>query len=118
MFERDGLENVSSFLLDVEIYAPSSVKSVSTPQSVKIKRSIYHNASKLHDDPNGNDQAFVVPVRQPSLDPPANAETYDRPKSYDNIALMSTPTPVDRNNNHVVLPVRRRGKSKTEDETT
>ena len=42
-------------------------------------------------------------------------ETYDRPKSYDNIALMSNP--VDPNNNHIFVPAQRREKIKNEDET-
>ncbi len=41
-------------------------------------------------------------------------ETYDQPKSYDNVALMSSS--VDRNNNHVFVPPQRRDKIKNEDE--
>jgi len=41
-------------------------------------------------------------------------ETYDQPKSYDNVALMSSS--VDRNNNHVFVPPQRSDKIKNEDE--
>jgi len=89
-----------------EIYSPSS----SSHSSSNLKTSIYHNASKLYDD-NGDasrERTFVLPGRKIS-----QGETYDRPKSYDNVAVISTP--VDKNNNHVVPspPRPQRSKSKS-----
>lgn len=40
-------------------------------------------------------------------------ETYDRPKPFDNVVLMSQST--DRNNNHVLVPPERNDKIKIED---
>jgi hypothetical protein len=116
--------NLSSFL---EVYSPSSVKS----QPSNIKASIYHNASKLHGDDSGG-RAFILPSRRSGNDSSvilndknltanqqhtiSTNETYDRPKSYDNVVLMSTP--VDRNNNHVFISPQKRDKAKKEDENT
>ena len=102
-----------------EIYFPSSLKSGSSSQSSNMKTSIYHNASKLYDDGGARERTFVLPARKSSPEttgvpkPIAAGETYDRPKSYDNIAVISTP--VDKNNNHVLpAPSQRAEKVKTE----
>ncbi|UJR34026.1 hypothetical protein I4U23_021440 [Adineta vaga] len=100
-----------------EIYSSSSAKSIPTPQPSTpiIKATIYHNASKLHNN-DGHDGTLIVPVRRMtngSIVTSTN-ETYDQPKSYDNVVVMSTP--VDRNNNHVVVPPQRRDKIKNHDE--
>jgi hypothetical protein len=118
---------ISSFfsLLYVEIYSPASVKSFPTaPQTStpNLKTSIYHNASKLHEN-DADDRTFIVPTRRSTNDKVNTSiqqnititdETYDQPKSYDNVAIMSTP--VDRNNNHVFVPPQRYDKTKMEDE--
>lgn len=91
-----------------------------------MKTSIYHNASKLYGE-DDNERTFVLPVRKPLAETTgvsnpivttpttpskshSTPETYDRPKSYDNVAVLSTP--VDKNNNHVLVPPHRADKSK------
>jgi len=106
----------------VEVYSPPSVKSIPAPPppTPTIKTSIYHNASKLHEN-DADDRTFILP--KPRLINDTNSistqqnttltnETYDQPKSYDNVALISTS--VDRNNNHVFVPPPRRDKIKNE----
>jgi hypothetical protein len=118
MSQSNGKIEMTKFYLNIvfillEIYSPPSVKSVPAPQPPisNMKTSIYHNASKLHN--NGNDdRTFIIPKRRSTTD----NETYDQPKSYDNVAVMSTP--VDRNNNHVIEPPQRRDKTKIDDENT
>ncbi|CAF1151519.1 unnamed protein product [Adineta ricciae] len=101
-----------------KIYSSSSTtKSIPTPQPSTpiIKATIYHNASKLHNN-DGDDGTLIVPVRRFTNGSNATpiSEAYDQPKSYDNVAVMSTP--VDRNNNHVVVPSQRRDKIKNHDQ--
>lgn len=99
--------------MNIEIYAASSIKSVPvSPPS--LRKAIYHNASQLHED-EGNDRTFVVPTRRTAVNVGSaianlSNETYDAPKPYDNVAVMSTPI-VDRNNNHVISPPERHDKS-------
>jgi hypothetical protein len=85
-----------------------------------MKTSIYHNASKLHEN-DADDRTFILPTRRLTNDtntvsPQQNTalinETYDQPKSYDNVAVLSTS--VDRNNNHVFVPPQRHDKTKNE----
>ncbi|CAF0775740.1 unnamed protein product [Rotaria sp. Silwood1] len=106
-----------------EIYSSSSIKSIpANHHSISnVKTTIYHNASKLHDN-DSDDRAFILPTRRLINDTNNTStqqnitctnETYDRPKSFDNIALISTS--IDRNNNHVFVPPQRNDKTKNED---
>ncbi|CAF3750323.1 unnamed protein product [Rotaria socialis] len=119
----DASSSIITMSQSNEIYAPSSVKSFSTPQhsTSNIKATIYHNASKLHDN-DTDDRPFFLPVRRPTHDRHIVSnqqniitinETYDRPKPFDNVALMSTS--IDRNNNQVFEAPQRNDKTKTED---
>jgi hypothetical protein len=112
------------FFFLVEVYSPPSVKSIPAPvpppPTPNMKTSIYHNASKLHEN-DADDRTFVLPTRRLTNDtntvsPQQNTalinETYDQPKSYDNVAVLSTS--VDRNNNHVFVPPQRHDKTKNE----
>jgi hypothetical protein len=102
------------------------LQSLGLSQTTSTKTSIYHNASNFHDDNNNDDnnddddevkeRSCTTPLNRnlsTSKAAPTNQsetflsnhhqpspEMYDRPKSDDNIAMMSSP--VDRNNNHVV----------------
>jgi hypothetical protein len=103
----------------LEVYSPPSIKSIPAPPppTPNIKTSVYHNASKLHEN-DGDDRTFVLPKRRltnetNSISMQQN-ETYDQPKPYDNVALMSTT--VDRNNNHVFVPPQRHDKIKNGNE--
>lgn len=98
------------------------MKSGSIPQSspTSIKATIYHNASKLHNN-DVDDRPFFLPIKRLPNDtsntsnkktPTCINETYDRPKSFDNVAIMSAS--VDRNNNQVFLPPQRNDKIKNE----
>ena len=90
--------------------------------TLSLKTSIYHNASQLHQNET-KDRPYLLPTRRQTNEPtPASPsqshgttdETYDQPKSYDNVAVMSTS--VDRNNNHVLVPPPRQDKTKTDTE--
>lgn len=86
--------------------------------TLSLKTSIYHNASQLHQN-EPKDRTYFLPTRRATLASPCqnhatNNETYDQPKSYDNVAVMSNS--VDRNNNQVVVPPPRQDKTKTETE--
>jgi hypothetical protein len=70
---------------------------------------------------DADDRTFILPTRRLTNDtntvsPQQNTalinETYDQPKSYDNVAVLSTS--VDRNNNHVFVPPQRHDKTKNE----
>jgi hypothetical protein len=95
-------------LFCLEVYSLPTVKSL----PANITKSIYRNASKLHDD-----QTFVLPIRQSSnhttsiqQETVLSNETYDQPKTYDNM------TSVDRNNNHISIPPQPRERTKNENE--
>ncbi|CAF1289931.1 unnamed protein product [Adineta steineri] len=109
----DNLSPPVNICQSTDVYSLSSVKSIPTPPTPTAiaKKTIYHNASKLHDNEN-DDRAIIIPVRRGSN------ETYDLPKSYDNVAFISST--VDRNNNHVIVPPpsssQRRDKIKNNDE--
>ncbi len=112
------------FFFLIEIYSPPSIKSIPAPppSTPNIKTSIYHNASKLHEN-DGDDRTFILPTRRLTNDTNSIStqqsieltnETYDQPKSYNHVALMSTS--VDRNNNHVFVPPQRHDKTKNQNE--
>lgn len=72
-----------------------------------------------------DDRAFFLPIRRPTNDTNMTVaqqntmcinETYDRPKPFDNVAIISTS--IDRNNNHVVVPPQRNDKTKKEHNDT
>ncbi|CAF0960703.1 unnamed protein product [Rotaria sordida] len=122
----DASSSVINMSQSNEIYSPSSIKSIPTSQNSisNIKATVYHNASKLHDN-DSDDRAFILPTRRLTNDTNNTStqsntisinETYDRPKAFDNIALMSTS--IDRNNNHVFVPPQRNDKTKNEDKNT
>lgn len=115
---------LDNLILFSEVYSPPSVKSSPQTPTLNLKASIYHNASQLHDN-DSKDRIYLLPTRRTTNDHPTSAsispthgatinETYDQPKSYDNVAVMSTA--VDRNNNHVFVPPPRQDKSKTDTE--
>ncbi|CAF2470933.1 unnamed protein product [Rotaria sp. Silwood2] len=119
----DASSSVINMAQSNEIYSPSSVKLVPANQHSisNIKTTVYHNASKLHDN-DSDDRAFILPTRRLTNDTNNTStqqniisinETYDRPKSYDNVALLSTS--IDRNNNHVFVPPQRTDKTTNED---
>ena len=72
-----------------------------------MRRSSDDASSSIND--NNSNKDIPVKVQRPFPSP----ETYDRPKSYDNIAVLSTP--VDNNNNHVLSPPQRHDQQKTLD---
>jgi hypothetical protein len=117
----DASSSIMTMSQSNEIYSTSSAKSVPAPPppTSNIKTSIYHNASKLHDNDPG-DRTFILPTRRGTNEinmiSSQQEETYDQPKSYDNVAVMSTS--VDRNNNHVIEAPQRRDKPKIDDENT
>lgn len=84
-----------------------------------LRKAIYHNASQLHED-DGIDRTFAVPTRRTTVNVGSATsnflnETYDQPKAYDNVAVMSTPL-VDRNNNHIIVPPQRHDRTKIDQE--
>lgn len=109
------------------------MRSGSTSNSSSVKTSIYHNAAKLHEN-DSLDTIYVLPKHRSSDDAPIptndneqnpnhnntehkqeqsfpNPETYDRPKSYDNVAILSTPT--DKNNNHLTVSTQKPEKQRS-----
>ena len=104
-----------SLICCIDIYSPSNVRSLVQTSGPSVKTTLYHNASKLSENDN-DERSFILPIRRLTNDTlnQQNSvsinETYDRPKSYDNIAVISTS--IDRNNNHIRTIVDRNNQNK------
>jgi hypothetical protein len=100
--------NKTNLLTPLNKSQPSHLYSdVDLSSNVKsLSKNIYRSASQLHDDQSTwQYDRNITPIQQEAI---VSNETYDQPKSYDNI------TSIDRNNNQILIPPRPRERIKNE----